>query len=90
MIQDLNAVRTAAAEAEATNTEATEDRNPHIIGDPFSITNDLRDEFDITGRVTRPGLVFVTIRNAITRRTYTRAWFSLSPVVITRPLPRQG
>ena len=83
LIQNLNAARAAAAEA--TNAE---DRNPHVIGDLLSITNDLRNEFGITGRVTRSGRTFVTIRNSTTRRTYTRAWFNLSPVETTTP-PRR-
>ena len=82
LIRGLNAARAVAAE-----TEAAANRNPHVVGNLLSITNDLRNEFGITGQVTRSGHTFVKIRNSTTRRTYARAWFNLSPVETTTPLP---
>ena len=74
LLQDL---QTAAVAAAAAATEDTADTNPHARGDLLTITNDLRDEFGIMGRVIRSGVTFVTIRNITTRKTYTRVWWNL-------------
>ena len=75
----------AAVVAVTVVAEVIEDKNPHARGDLISITNGFRDKFGTTGHVIRSGVTFLTIRNTITRKIYTRAWWNLTPVVAAAP-----
>lgn len=58
-------------------------QNPLRVGDVVRITNTLRNEHGIIGTVESSPARLVTIRNANTRRTYTRGWWNLE--LIHRP-----
>ena len=86
--EDLAAARLAAAVAPAA-AEPNADTNLHSIGDTVTIGNNLRDEYGVRGIVIRSGVRLVTIRNKATRRTYTRAWWNLTSLVVADPVQRE-
>ena len=78
VFEDLVVARTITAAA-STEPKIKANTFPHAIGDKVTIGNHLRNEFGIKGIVTRSGARLVTIRNAESRKTYTRAWWNLNP-----------
>ena len=56
---------------------AEDDLISFSIDDNARITNRLRNKHIITGVVTHVGARIVTIRNATSRRIYSRAWWNL-------------
>ena len=87
LLKNLEAARIATATVAAA-IEVVTDTNPHSRGDLVIITNDLRDEFGITGRVIQLGATYVTICDTITWKTLTRAWWNSAPVTVANRVRR--
>ena len=84
----MAAARLAAAAASA-GAEPNADTNLHSIGDTVTIGNNLRDKYGVRRIVIRSGLRLVIIHNEATRRTYTRAWWNLTSLVVADPAQRE-
>ena len=67
-------VATAAANGYTMDAERFRRGNIPIIGDTVKIVNNLRDELGTVGVVTASGRKFEEIRNATTRKRYTRVF----------------